>query len=93
MVASTETGILERVVESSLGQLAPTTAKAILRLRFDKSDLRRMNELSTLAQEGSLSLSQRQELEVNDRVGQILGVMQSKARMSLKMTVQFCSVV
>jgi hypothetical protein len=83
MVASTETGILERVVESSLSQLAPATAKAILRLRFGKSDLRRMNELSALAQEGSLSPTQRRELEVYDRVGQILGVMQSKARMSL----------
>ncbi len=45
-----------------------------------------MNRLAALASEGLLNPVQRQEAEFYDQIGIALGIMQSKARMSLTKT-------
>jgi hypothetical protein len=83
MVANIESSIWERVVEPSWDDLSPEAANALLRLRFQQRDIDRMNELSALARDGALSEVQERELEMYNRVGHMLAIMQSKARMAL----------
>ena len=51
---------------------------------FDAEDRRRVDELSAKAREGTLSEAERAEMEEYVRVDRELGVLQSKARLSLK---------
>ncbi len=79
-----EMAILRRVVDSDRPFLSPDAARAILRLRFGATDRARMNRLAGKNREGKLK--PQEELELNNyiRVGQTLGILQSKARQSLK---------
>jgi uncharacterized FlgJ-related protein len=54
-----------------------------LRLKFEAIDQDRVNVLSSKAQEGLLSTNERAELEEYIRVGDLLAMLQSKARASL----------
>jgi hypothetical protein len=83
MVANIESNMWERVV-SPWDDLSPEAADALLRLRFPQRDIDRMNELAALARDGQLTPAQSQELELYNRVGHMLAVVQSKARMALK---------
>jgi hypothetical protein len=83
MVANSETSILSRVIRPELQDLTSDAANAILRFNFTDADLRRMNELSQLAQEGSLAEDAREELENYNRVSHLLALLHSKARRSL----------
>jgi hypothetical protein len=80
MVAQTETSIWQGVVEHSWSRLAPSTAKAILNLKFRKAVVDRMNRLSALARNGRLTSQQKQEIEMYDRIGIAMEIMQSQAR-------------
>ena len=62
----------------------PTTARELLSLKFDESDQERMNELSRKAQDGTLTLQEQTEIDSYRRAGYLLGVLWSKARLSLK---------
>jgi hypothetical protein len=86
MVAQTESSIWQGVVAHSWKRLTPSTAKAILKLGFSKAQIDRMNKLSALAQEGDLTCAQRSEMELYNRMGVALAIMQSKARLSLTKT-------
>ena len=55
-------------------------AHAILRLQFSPADRRRMNRLAETIHHGKLTPSEDEELNNYIRVGQILGILQSKAR-------------
>lgn len=66
------------------GDFSPETARELLSLRFGEEDQARMRELSLKAQEGTLSASKQAEVENYRRVGYWLGVLWSKARLSLK---------
>lgn len=59
-------------------------AEYLLSLRFDERDVSRMNELSELAQQGSLAGANAAELDSYIHVSNLLAVMQSKARQSLQ---------
>lgn len=63
--------------------LSPEAACAILDLRFDGSAVCRMNELADKNRQGTLTESERQELEQYLRVGNFLNLMQAEARLSL----------
>jgi hypothetical protein len=64
--------------------LSEEAAKAILELRFGSWDRARMEKLLSRAQEGALARSEQAELDAYERVGCLLGILQSKARVSLK---------
>lgn len=80
----TSAGIWGRVVKPDQGDLSLEAARAILDLKFNAEDLRRMDELSERAQRGELTPVERAEIEEYLRVTSELAVLQSKARLSLK---------
>jgi hypothetical protein len=84
MVANTETTIWTRVIDPQVGNLSPEAARSILRLQFHEIDLRRMSELSSLANEGGLSPDQEAEAEEYRRAADLLAILHSKARRSLR---------
>ena len=81
--ALTEAHILEQVVMSDQHSMSPESARAILDLRFDPSALSRMNELAEKNRQGTLTESERQEMDKYLRVGNFLNLMQAKARLFL----------
>jgi hypothetical protein len=82
--ANSEAAILSRVVEPIMPSLSPDTAKMLLKLKFSEEDSERMRELSLKAQEGTLTELEESELDNYRRVGHLIELLWSKARLSLK---------
>jgi hypothetical protein len=80
----TASAIWSRVVNPGQANLSPDAARAILELKFDDGDLRRADELSEKARQGTLTPEERAEIEEFIRVDHELVVLKSKARMSLQ---------
>jgi len=78
--------ILRRVVDSDQPALSTDAARAILRFRFSAADKRRLNRLAAKNRQGKVTSEEEVELSNYIRVGQTLGILQSKARRSLKAT-------
>jgi hypothetical protein len=76
--------ILGRLIMPKRTGLSPEAAQSILRLDFHSADKRRVDFLSAKAQEGTLTSKERAELEDYIRVADLLAMLQSKARLSLK---------
>ncbi len=83
-VSSSEAAIVGRLIKPDHGDFSPEAARELLSLRFGEEDQARMRELSIKAQEGTLTASEQDEVENYRRVGYWLGVLWSKARLSLK---------
>jgi hypothetical protein len=81
---TSEMAILRRVVDAEEPFQSAEAARAILRLRFSEQDEARMNRLAAKNREGKLKPEEEEELNNYIRVGQTLGILQSKARRSLK---------
>ena len=86
VLRSTESAILERLVEPKRATLTPAAAKSILKLRFPASDVDKKNALARKARKGELTPAERDEIEGYERIGQFLSLMKSKARLSLRST-------
>lgn len=84
VTTKSEADILSRVIGPDKPGLSAEAARSILALSFDPEDEDRMNELSHRAGEGTLSADEQEELNSYERVGHLLAILQSKARMSLK---------
>lgn len=76
--------ILRRVVDPEQPFFSTEAAREILRLRFSAPDRNRMNRLAAKNRRGKLKPDEEAELNNYLRVGQTLGILQSKARRSLK---------
>lgn len=63
--------------------LRSEAARAALSLRFTEGQLQRMRELAEKARQGELTSEERDELAGCERLGSLLGVLQSKARLIL----------
>src|SRR5260370_243719 len=83
---SNEMAILRRVVDPEQPFLSVEAAKALLRLDFSSADRKRMNNLAAKNRAGRLSGDEEDELNNYICVGQILGILQSKARRTLNRT-------
>jgi hypothetical protein len=81
---TSEAAILSRVLEPEKPSFSAAAARAILDFGFKQADMERMRQLSAKAQEGTLSRREQAELNNFERVGHLIGLMQSKARRSLK---------
>jgi hypothetical protein len=81
---ATEAAIVGRLIKPDHGDFSPEAARELLSLQFGPEDQTRMNELSLKAQGGTLTSSEQAEVENYRRVGYWLGVLWSKARLSLK---------
>ncbi|MBV9125746.1 MAG: hypothetical protein JO112_20545 [Planctomycetes bacterium] len=82
-VNASDVAILGRVLEPEKPTLSPAAARAILALDFRPADKERMRFLSAKAQEGTLTRAGQAEINSYERVGHLLNIMQSKARLSL----------
>jgi hypothetical protein len=86
MVANTETAIWERVIDPNEDDLSPEAARFLLRLDFGEPDHARMQELAQKSNDGTLTADERLELQNYVRIGNVIALMQSKARLSLRHT-------
>lgn len=84
ITAASEAAILARLIEPERDDMLPEAAGYILSIDFRDEDRDRMNALAERAREGTLTEDEREELENYRRVGHLLGLMQSKARISLR---------
>jgi hypothetical protein len=81
---SNESEILSRVIVPENGNLPEPVATALLGLAFPKVDVLRMNQLAEKNRRGVITESERDEMERYSRVGNLINLLQSKARRSLK---------
>jgi hypothetical protein len=83
MMANTEAAIWERLIDPADHDLSPEAVRFLLRLDFRESDHARMEELAQKSNDGALTPDERTDLENYVRVGNVLALMQSKARLSV----------
>ncbi len=81
---NTTTQILARTFQSDEGDMPVDAAKAVLRLCFRESDLRRMHELAQENQKRTLSASEEQELADYRSAAYLVDILRARARLSLK---------
>ena len=72
------------MIHPERGELSPEAARSILKITFEPRDLERMHELVVKGQEGALTDDDEEELDSYRRVGRLLDMMHSKARLALK---------
>jgi hypothetical protein len=84
MPVRTEAEVFSRVFQPEKPNLSAQAAQSILALDFCAEDRARVNELAEKARQGKLSKREDDELETFIHVGHLVGIMQSKARLSLK---------
>ncbi len=77
---SSATGLLERVIEPLGRCLTPASAREILSLQADKATRRRVEELAAKCDSGSLTPEERAEYHLFVEVGDLVALLQAKAR-------------
>ncbi len=82
--SNSEAAILGRLMEKHDHNLSPDAARYLLSIRFEEQDIARMNELSELARQGSLGIQEQGELDSYIHVSNLLGAIQSRARLALR---------
>jgi hypothetical protein len=81
---NTEAAILTRVIRPENDDLPDEQAKALLRLKFEQSDLDRLHDLAVKNKDDALTPAEKDELEGYLRVSEFLDLMHAKARYSLR---------
>ena len=84
---TSEAAIFARLWEGGSKRLSVTLARHIVSLGFSEADRARMHELSEKNRSGELSVAETKELDNFIRVGDLLAILQSKARQRLKRAV------
>jgi hypothetical protein len=75
---------LDRLVRPDRDDLSPELARALLGLDFDKADRDRMHELVVKNQDGKLTADEPEMLDSYRRIGYLVDLLRSKARLILK---------
>ena len=83
MTTTSEAAIFSRVLEPEKPMLSDDAARSILALDFTQADRDRMNALAAKARTESLTGDENEELDNYLRMGDLLAIMQSKARRTL----------
>ena len=81
---NTELAILTRVVAPDQSGLPAEVARAFLTPVFVDDDSDRMNTLAARARESTLSADEQAELDLYERIGYLLSLLHSRARLSLR---------
>jgi|SRR5713101_7266600 hypothetical protein len=81
---TSQAAIFVRLWETKDGKLPRTLARHILRLGFSIPDKARIQELASKNQQGLISSSELEELDNYIKAGDLLALLQSKARRALK---------
>jgi hypothetical protein len=79
-----EATILARVLGKERGMLSKQMARHILDLGFSDRDKARMHDLVVRNQDDALSPTEKQELSAYGKAGDLLSVLKSKARRTLR---------
>jgi hypothetical protein len=80
----TEVTILARVLGNGGGELSAEMARHILDVGFSDCDTARMHDLLVRNQEDALSPGEKEELLAFGKAGDMLAILKSKARRTLK---------
>lgn len=80
---NSEAAIFARLWDAE-GGLSPQLARHVLKLAFSEADMARMHLLAERNQNGKLTPAERAELDNFVKVGDLLAILQSKARKLLK---------
>ena len=83
MPTDAEAKLWARLLKSQPDDLTPETAKYFLRLGFTGQDQNRMQELASRSEQGTLTPTEAREFDTYLNIGNLLAVMQSKARLVL----------
>jgi len=75
---------IQRSLSRSFRVVTPEAARSILRMKLSKADRDRAHELALKAQTGAMSAGERSELEFYLKLGSLLTLMHSKARIALR---------
>jgi hypothetical protein len=81
---TSEIAILARLFKADEGTMPRALARYILTLGFDEEGQARMRDLAEGNQQGALSRDEQEELRSYVTAGQLLALLHSKARRSLK---------
>lgn len=84
MTECSEADILSRIIEPDKPELPAGVARVILKWKFSEADHERMHDLLERAKAGKLTRREKAEAENYERVGHLVSILKSKARMSLK---------
>lgn len=76
--------VLARAIQPNAGGMSPALAEEVLRFSFPAEDRQRCDELSAKASAGTLTEEEGRELDELLIAGDILGLLQAKARASLR---------
>lgn len=79
-----EAAIWARLMQGQKHELSSEAAKFLLTINFDEADRRRMHELAERPETGKLTTEEQPELDGYLHIGNLLAVMQSKARLAFK---------
>jgi hypothetical protein len=79
-----EIEIWRGVISPDDREMSAAEANAVLGWEFDDRAKRRMDELAMRNGQGKLTESEREELEAWVHVGQVIAILQAKARLSLQ---------
>ena len=79
-----EAAIWARLMQAQRGDLSPEAAEYLLSIGFEVGDRRRMQQLADRSESGALTLDEQAEFDSYLHVGNLLAVMQSKARVVLR---------
>jgi hypothetical protein len=83
-IPATDAAIIGRLGKPDHSDFSPEAAREILSIQLSAEDQSHMRKLSLKAQDGALTLTEQGEVESYRRVGYWLGILWSKARLSLK---------
>jgi hypothetical protein len=84
ILEKSEAAIFGRVFANGRPALSPELARHVLGLSFGEEDKARMHELAVGNQEGARSREDKEELHNYIKVGHLLAILQSQARLALK---------
>jgi hypothetical protein len=84
MVVKVQGDVLREILKPGEGTLPPELAEYLLTLRFNDARLARVKELAEKSNDGTLTPSEREEFESYVFLGDLLALIHSKARLSLK---------
>ena len=84
ITANSEHDLMQRLVDPKRCGWSDQAAQAVLKLSFSDEDRARASELADRANQGTISASEQREMEGYLRIGALVDLMQSKARLFLR---------
>ncbi len=74
----------DTILTNLSGSISPQAAEGILSFGFSEEQRKKMQALAAKAREGELSEQEREEASSFERISSLLGILQSRARISLR---------